>query len=130
MDQPVKRTIAHMRYPELNEERFDLQIGGGSVGYAATIDCGHEIWIAELWVHPGHRGQGLAASLLDAVFARHVGHVLALAPEPFEEHDRTGAPAPAGPTADELAAWYARLGFRRDGASRMVRLAGIAAVPA
>jgi GNAT superfamily N-acetyltransferase len=107
--------------PELHEERFDLYLGGRSVGDATTIDCGHEVWIAELYMHPDHRGRGLATSLLEAIFCRHAGRVLALAAAPFERSERSPARPAKMLSADELAAWYGRHGFHRDGGHRMVR---------
>jgi GNAT superfamily N-acetyltransferase len=117
----VSGAISHEHCPELNEERFDLYRGGRSVGYATTIDCGHEVWIAELCVDPDHRRHGLATTLLEAIFSRHAGRVLALAAEPFELSERRPARSTEMLSADELAAWYARHGFRRDGGTRMVR---------
>jgi GNAT superfamily N-acetyltransferase len=122
----VSGEISH----ELNEERFDLYRGGRSVGYATTIDCGHEVWIAEVYVQPDHRGLGLATTLLEAIFSRHAGRVLALAAEPFEWPDRHPVQPAQMVSADELVAWYARRGFHRDGGHRMVRWPAPEAVPA
>lgn len=63
--------------PDENEEHFEIRSSGWPAGYASVIDCGQEIWLAELWVRPGFRGRGLARALLRAVLARHAGRTVA-----------------------------------------------------
>jgi hypothetical protein len=41
--------------PAGNEEHFEIRSFGWPAGYASVIDCGQEIWLAELWVRPGFR---------------------------------------------------------------------------
>jgi GNAT superfamily N-acetyltransferase len=109
--------------PEENEEHFELPGSDGQAdGYANVIDRGREMWIAEIWVKPGRRGDGLGAVLLQAVLDRHAGRALALSAEPFDPsqpHQR--------PSLDDaqLTAWYERHGFRSDGGHRMVRPAAV-----
>jgi len=107
--------------PEENEEHFEVPGSDGEEadGYANVIDCGHELWIAEIRVRPGRRGDGLGTVLLQAVIRRHGGRPIALSAEPFDP-----APPPR-PSLDggQLAAWYQRHGFRRDGGHRMIRAA-------
>lgn len=116
--------VTHVRFEEDNEDRF---VVAGSDDYAAVVDQGHRVWILEIWVHPDRRGHGRAAALLEAVIAHYPGRVLALSAEPFSWAD--GEREPARLDAGELAAWYARHGFRRTGGHRMRRLPSAAATP-
>ena len=109
--------VTHERFDDENEDRFEL---AGNAGYATAIDQGPRVWILELWVNPEHRGQGGATALLEAVIAHYAGRVLALSAEPITMTNHE----PAGPSADQLAAWYTRHGFQRDGGHRMTRLPG------
>jgi GNAT superfamily N-acetyltransferase len=110
----ASHTVIHERFEDENEDRFEL---AGRAGYATAIDQGRQVWIAELWVHPDRCGQGRATALLEAVIAHYAGRVLALSAEPFGMTE-DGA---AGLSADQLAAWYARHGFRRNEGHRMTR---------
>jgi GNAT superfamily N-acetyltransferase len=107
----IHHTIAHDHCPEQNEERFELITRGASIAYANVIDRGHEMWIAELWVHPDHRTHGFGTCLLKALLSRHRLRPIALSPDPFED----------GPDTDTLASWYARHGFRYRTRDSMVR---------
>jgi GNAT superfamily N-acetyltransferase len=106
--------------PEENEEHFEIPgTGEQADAYANVIDCGHELWIAEICVRPGRRGDGLGSVLLRAVIDRHGSRPIALSAEPFDP-----APPPRpGLDAGQLTAWYERHGFRRDGVHRMIRCA-------
>jgi GNAT superfamily N-acetyltransferase len=106
--------VTHERFAEENEHRFEL---AGHAGYATAIDQGHWVWIAELWVHPDRRGDGCATALLEAVIAHYAGRVLALSADPFAATNDEAA----GLTAGQLAAWYARHGFRPGAGQRMTR---------
>jgi GNAT superfamily N-acetyltransferase len=109
--------VTHERFDEENEDRFEL---AGNAGYATATDQGHQVFLLELWVDPGHRGQGRGTALLEAVIAHYEGRVLALSAEPFT----TASHKPAGLSADQLAAWYTRRGFQRHSGHRMARLPG------
>ena len=111
--------VTHERFDDENEDRFEL---AGNAGFATATDQGHRVWILELWVNPEHggRGQGRATALLEAVIAHYAGRVLALSAEPITMTNHE----PAGPSADELAAWYTRHGFQRDSGHHMTRLPG------
>ncbi|MFD0393397.1 GNAT family N-acetyltransferase [Streptomyces nogalater] len=62
-------------------------------------------------VHPKHRGRGLATVLLQAVVAEYAGAQIALSAEPYTPVLENW-PREEGLTADTLAAWYSRHGFR------------------
>jgi ribosomal protein S18 acetylase RimI-like enzyme len=116
----ARHGVTHERFDDENEDRFEL---AGNAGYATATDQGHRVWILELWVNPedGGRGQGRATALLEAVIDHYAGRVLALSAEPM--WTRTDD-EPAGLSADELAAWYARHGFQPDSGHHMTRLPG------
>jgi GNAT superfamily N-acetyltransferase len=100
-------------FEDENEDRFELP---GGIAYATVTDQGHQVWILELWVQPGQRGHGHAATLLEAVISHYPGRVLALSAEPFGEVQ--------GLSATQIAGWYARHGFRRWDGHLMTRPGG------
>jgi GNAT superfamily N-acetyltransferase len=112
----------HHRWPEQHEEQFELLMGSAVIAYVNVIDCGHEVWIAELRVHPDHRGNGHGTELLQAVFKHYPHRQLALSCTPIGWATEQGPLPGAAMPAEVLARWYSRHGFRPDGENnRMVR---------
>ena len=112
-----RHAVTHKRFDEENEDRFELP---GNAGYATATGQGRQVWLLELWVDPGQRGQGHATALLEAVIAHYQGRMLALSAEPFSRADDEPPGLPAG----QLAAWYARHGFEEAGGYLMRRRPG------
>ncbi|UQA96717.1 GNAT family N-acetyltransferase [Streptomyces halobius] len=108
-----------------NETWLLLRLGDRFVGYLDVIDCGDELWVMEVGVHPDHRGHGHGTRLLKALLDGNPGSQIALSCGSFAP-GHVWRRAPEGLTDPVLAAWYARHGFRlepddEDG-RRMVRL--------
>ncbi|MFE0058732.1 GNAT family N-acetyltransferase [Streptomyces sp. NPDC059003] len=102
-----------------------LRVGSALVAYLDVIDCGDELWVMEVGVHPHHRGRGYGTRLLKTLLDDNPDAQVALscssfAPGHVWRHAPEGLPDPA------LTAWYTRHGFRPDGddedSRRMVRL--------
>jgi GNAT superfamily N-acetyltransferase len=111
--------------PEVPETWLLTYDGDVLIGYAHAIERANEVWLAEIGVHPKHRGRGVGTVLLKAVIAENAGTQLALSAEPFTP-DLEGWPWKKGMPATTLAAWYGRHGFHaepiEDTPHRMVRL--------
>jgi len=89
---------------------FDFRDDGAMVGSALVSEIGGgKVCIYRLFVHPSHRRQGVATEILHRIRECYAGRVLALQPEPF------GVEPPL--SADDLTAWYVRLGFSKPGPS-------------
>jgi predicted GNAT family acetyltransferase len=117
----MTHAVVHTCHPEINEERYDVYVDGQAVGYAATTDRGHDVWVLELTVHPDYRGRGHASALLDAVRVRNAGRVLALSCEPFHCTAWPRTQLNDELSTDALAAWYTRHGFHPDEGTCMIR---------
>ncbi|MER6982601.1 GNAT family N-acetyltransferase [Streptomyces carpinensis] len=118
-------TLRLTRETDDNELWLLLRLNGLLIGYLQVIDCGHELWVMEIGVHPEHRGHGHGTRLLRALLdenpsAQIAGSCGSFAPDHVWRRARTGMPDTA------LAAWYERHGFRPDrddeDSRRMVRL--------
>ncbi|MFE7328051.1 GNAT family N-acetyltransferase [Streptomyces sp. NPDC057565] len=112
---------------EANETWFLLHDGDLLTAFVDIIDCGHELWITDIAVHPDYRSRGLASLLLNAVIHENPGADIALSCSAFTVEDLGEWPrGVAGLTTEALAAWYTRYGFRsdpnEDAADRMARV--------
>ncbi|MCZ1012344.1 GNAT family N-acetyltransferase [Streptomyces lydicus] len=94
------------------------------VGYLEVIDCGDELWVMEIGVHPGHRGRGYGTRLLQDLLNKHPNAQIALSSSAFDP-DHIWRQARAGLPDRALTAWYQRHGFSPDSndedSHRMVR---------
>ncbi|MFD8670745.1 GNAT family N-acetyltransferase [Streptomyces microflavus] len=111
---------------EANETWILLHDGDLLTAFVDIIDCGHELWISDIAVHPDYRSRGLASRLLNAVIHENPGAHIALSCSAFTVEDVGEWPrGAAGLTTEALAAWYTRYGFssdpHEDDADRMTR---------
>ncbi|MFZ3557123.1 GNAT family N-acetyltransferase [Streptomyces sp. BH055] len=83
------------------------------IAYLDVVDCGDELWVMEIGVRPEHRGRGHAARLLRTLIEEHPRDQIALSCGSFSP-DHVWKGAAAGLADEQLAAWYARHGFRPD----------------
>lgn len=125
--------MAHIESPTLrldhdthdNETFLLLYLDQTLVGYLEAIDCGHELWVMEIGVHPGHRGRRYATRLLRNLLDNHPETQIALSASSFAPN-HVWRRAPVGLPYNDLSAWYERHGFRPDGddedSSHMTRL--------
>ena len=108
----------------VTHERFDNETKTARTGRQSRLPEGDRR--GPLGVDPrivgeaGTSRQGGATALLEAVVAHYPGRVLALSAEPITMTNHE----PAGPSADQLAAWYTRQRLQRDSGHRMTRLPG------
>ncbi|WSK92604.1 GNAT family N-acetyltransferase (plasmid) [Streptomyces sp. NBC_01278] len=102
-----------------------LRTGTDLIGYLNVLDCGNELWVMEIAVHPGHRGHGHGTYLLRTLLDENPDAQIALSCGSFAP-EHAWRRAPEGLPDAALAAWYVRHGFRpdiREGEDRrMVRL--------
>ncbi|MET7490658.1 GNAT family N-acetyltransferase [Streptomyces sp. NPDC005538] len=99
---------------EANEAWLLLHDGDLLIAFVDIIDCGHELWITDIAVHPDYRGRGLASRLLSAVIHENPGSDIALSCCAITVDLREWPKGVAGLPTEALAAWYARYGFRSD----------------
>ncbi|WP_405968896.1 GNAT family N-acetyltransferase (plasmid) [Streptomyces sp. NBC_00015] len=99
---------------EANEAWLLLHDGDLLIAFVDIIDCGHELWITDIAVHPDYRGHGLASRLLNAVIHENPGSDIALSCCAITVDLWEWPKGIAGLPTEALAAWYARYGFRPD----------------
>ncbi|MET8816659.1 GNAT family N-acetyltransferase [Streptomyces sp. NPDC004549] len=119
--------LTHKTDDEANETWLLLHDGDLLTAFVDISDCGHELWITDIAVHPDYRGRGLASRLLNAVIHENPGADIALSCSAFTVDDLGELPrGVAGLPTEALAAWYTRYGFRsapnEDAADRMARV--------
>ncbi|GHG80769.1 GNAT family N-acetyltransferase [Streptomyces griseocarneus] len=114
-----------VRETDDNETWLLLYLGDTLVGYLNAIDCGDELWVMEVSVHPAHRGHRHGTHLLKALLNENPVSQIALSCDSFTP-DHLWRHAPEGLAEPALAAWYPRHGFRPEAddedSHRMVRL--------
>jgi GNAT superfamily N-acetyltransferase len=96
-------------------QRLDAHAAGKNVGFLTRHPAseGDGVWIKGMYVDPAHRGQGIAKELMSRTIAAHPGQNLRLRAKPFRDEPLT---------ADQLAAFYAKFGFKPvDDEHRMLR---------
>ncbi|MEU1372011.1 GNAT family N-acetyltransferase [Streptomyces sp. NPDC005803] len=112
--------MQHTAQPMLTREIYEQDMetwylmheGELLTGYVKVLDGDDEIDVSEIGVHPEHRRQGLASTLLKTVLADYPDAPIVASLQPFVAQMEHWPFASPGLSLEELKAWFTRLGFQ------------------
>jgi GNAT superfamily N-acetyltransferase len=97
------------------EHRFDVDKSGRNVGTVSVMSNPDSYWLRGLYVSPRHRGKGLARKLVQQALDKFKDKAVCLSPAPFRDQ---------AVTAEDLAKFYSKFGFKPHGEKLMRREPG------
>ncbi|MER5617681.1 GNAT family N-acetyltransferase [Streptomyces sp. NPDC002215] len=122
---PDTYTLTRKADDDANEAWLLLHDGDLLIAFVDIVNCGYELWITDIAVHPDYRGRGLASRLLNGVIHDSPDSDIALSCSATTMNLKEWPKDAGGLPNEALAAWYARHGFRstphEDDEGRMVR---------